>query len=1700
MSDYEDNISDIEEEEEELEEPEDEELEELEEPEDEELEEEEEPEEEEPKLDHDMEVISVSKNIDTAMFDCYGDGIFIPHKTLTGRRYRSYPDSEAALASANSTQSNEFLKEFVTLFKSKVISSVNQQIAISSIKITHPYIESGDSEVIPPSPTMKLSELEKYIWPGADLTKMGRDYAGVVWLDLVENSMAISNTKEGGFIVRKEIPLSIVKKHAIRSWPVMVGSNLCNMNIIRSYFGDTTKIKDPDTGLDTTLDKRAHYILDYFKCEPHLPDGYFMLNGDTKACHIWDKLQFNVIYSVESEPGSKSRPSGEKIPFTYGIITEMKSLGKILHNNQMFMSPTGIPRNKNPSYKEFLSIALLLIPKVTGKARVYTIEEKEEEEARPKRRKVREEYPERKPGHIIMGETLPINIFDLANIYLAQIDEKFEKDKGANILLNMIVEMGNRQTDIERVCRLTYGERKNIDRNTNMFDFIQPAVEFNPNEVELEQFTRYKLESLANIFPHCELPLYHKDNATLYDIYLRKMRVVTLMFLNLVLTTTGKIPLSDRKSFIYKRWATISMEMREYLRDAIEKAVLLDNSSKSLDELIAIMRNNRVPDTSSKKIRSRKDTATLGKEGLLESVTIHNLVTLIDAVTSVKVTVSKKAGTNTGLIRRIHPSQWGQQCPANTPENKNVGLHNAMAEACLITTDLRHADYDPIYDILNQYVGKYQGKQRYLLLYDQVPMGYVDPSAYTAFKQAKRSGKISQMISICQYRLYPEVLDMHVIQIRTSHSRAIFPALIIDGKYERIKEIIAVTQSKTYKRKSSGDRFRYLLNNGYIEYIDSAELVADVVVAPWMGSITEKNAYQYTHAMIKPGHIISKASNCISFMLHNPAARGTYAGNHIKQAISRPFKWNKYRYEHDRNELLKPEIPYVMTDTARRLGLDEYGFGANARICARPDYGNMDDGVHISESFAASGRLGGFNYAIFKYPKGISAATLRYNFIYNRESQNFEFPVTIPIGTSGEYVYTKMQIPDVNYVNGIITPYDEPYYFVADRIKKDGKTVYIDPVSKEILPTKQYRLSFLDKKNGAVMHYDWVCELQPGKFYRHFGTRIVREIVYMNTYTMTPDEPVIVEQNERPLNVPGKTIISQKVIRRITMFALVYFDKKYLSEYDTPHKSGKTLKLGIGNSVMQIYGPSLALMVKLVMNPSNNSYIWTDPTNSIAGVIRNRRVIKRGTAALKVIENVANVLHVKDETFEAAYGIVEGIYSENQVKIKTAMPIYPMPGNKYCFLYSQKGVCAKIISDRDMPIARWFNKITGKEEEMHFDVVFNPLSFPSRTTIGMMYEMIIAGTLDYLFHLPFNPTDNIQIPEEIEDEVALATTLYDIYSRDYEEYRLVFDQYMSSIYGVDDASNLVDYLSDTTFGIYDDQVKKQRCGDLRVKIGLPRDEKFDIYQQQDMRDEEGNIILSERVKMKNQIACGTVYYCALRHLVDNKRRASGYVSKKDPLTGQPVKGKSRDGGAKTGTMEVDGYAAHGAITMLSERLKYVSDQKLFWKCIFCSGLLSKKPNSNNFVCNDCKNDVSREDAVIHDSIMGWEILRAYARAAGLEFYEIFDLEYHKTIADELKARKIDHHIQNRCVLILDSKILICPNQRDELDSYQKQEHILAERQEMFQQGYKLICLGDSFMKLGDWRERLQTMLLKASRESIQISDDLLDTALSSLTK
>lgn len=224
----------------------------------------------------------------------------------------------------------------------------------------------------------------------------------------------------------------------------------------------------------------------------------------------------------------------------------------------------------------------------------------------------------------------------------------------------------------------------------------------------------------------------------------------------------------------------------------------------------------------------------------------------------------------------------------------------------------------------------------------------------------------------------------------------------------------------------------------------------------------------------------------------------------------------------------------------------------------------------------------------------------------------------------------------------------------------------------------------------------------------------------------------------------------------------------------------------------------------------------------------------------------------------------------------------PVVGDKFASRHGQKGVVGMFWPTEDMPFT---------ESGVVPDILFNPHGFPSRMTIGMLIESIAGKAAAY---------DGV--------EVGAAS---------FRKYRGLFGE---------QGNNEQDpYLLESTAG--SDVPAHEYFGHALEKHGFHKLGTERMYSG----------LTGEM--METHIFVGLIYYQRLRHMVKDKAqvRATGPI---DPITRQPVGGRSRHGGIRLGEMERDSLLAHGTAFLVRDRLLRCSDYYIDKVCRKCGWTIS----------------------------------------------------------------------------------------------------------------------------------------------------------------
>lgn len=239
------------------------------------------------------------------------------------------------------------------------------------------------------------------------------------------------------------------------------------------------------------------------------------------------------------------------------------------------------------------------------------------------------------------------------------------------------------------------------------------------------------------------------------------------------------------------------------------------------------------------------------------------------------------------------------------------------------------------------------------------------------------------------------------------------------------------------------------------------------------------------------------------------------------------------------------------------------------------------------------------------------------------------------------------------------------------------------------------------------------------------------------------------------------------------------------------------------------------------------------------------------------------------------------------IYVKLVQVRYQQPGDKMAARYSQKGtigdVINKMIDDGDVRLKIVDVKLmpyvaSGPNRGMRLEIIFNPASFPSRMTCGLLKEQVTAKAAVYI------------------QKKVNATNFH----------FLDMDYYTDSLY-----ENSM---------LYDEETGIQQH--------------LDANGNEFLCHSDGEIMMNPSTGKPFQCAVGIVAYQILKHQADDKKQVRSIGPVKQ-ITQQPVDGKKNKGGGRMGEMERDAVISSGAADLLFDRFMEASDGYLDVFCNYC---------------------------------------------------------------------------------------------------------------------------------------------------------------------
>ena len=555
--------------------------------------------------------------------------------------------------------------------------------------------------------------------------------------------------------------------------------------------------------------------------------------------------------------------------------------------------------------------------------------------------------------------------------------------------------------DAEEMCQIlkpSLEETSNIQTQPMALEYILKYINIIgfPQEMKLEH--SHKIAHVQKILQKEFLP-------HIGDNFQKKSYYIGHMIKKLLLTFMGRIDPDDRDSYKNKRVDTAGMLLSTLFRQHFTKLIkdmrniiikeINNGAWKASNNITDLINNTNIykimkGSTIETGLRYALATGNWGNKNVSGKVGIAQVLSRLSHNSSqshlrrVNAPVEK-----TGKLippRKLHATQWGYVCPAETPEGGSVGVVKNLAMLSYIThhnppepliSKLKETDMIPLEDFP---MGQMNKKTKVIVNGDWI--GVCDDllAMTNHLRGLRRRGLIDAYTSIT-----PSFYNRE-IHLLTESGRVIRPVYrVMDNQIMMTPNImkglqedkITWTQLITgyHQLPSDSDpnsleyKIAQDLSEGIIELLDPNETESCLIAESHQILIQSEDPLlrPYTHCEIDPACLLGVLASSIPYPDHNQSPRNTYQSAMGKQAMGIYTSNFRDRMDTMGHILSFPQRPLVSTRTAHYLDVNSMPSGINVIVAIGSHSGyNQEDSIIFNQSSIDRGLFRSTFYRMYR--------------------------------------------------------------------------------------------------------------------------------------------------------------------------------------------------------------------------------------------------------------------------------------------------------------------------------------------------------------------------------------------------------------------------------------------------------------------------------------------------------------------------------------------------------------------------------------------------------------------------------------------------------------------------------------------------------------------------------------------------------------
>jgi len=228
------------------------------------------------------------------------------------------------------------------------------------------------------------------------------------------------------------------------------------------------------------------------------------------------------------------------------------------------------------------------------------------------------------------------------------------------------------------------------------------------------------------------------------------------------------------------------------------------------------------------------------------------------------------------------------------------------------------------------------------------------------FKEKRRSGEVDNSYGI----YYNDVLD--TVFIDNTPGKVRRPLIVVDNGIPRLTDEVVA------KIRSGEWRFKDLLKNGIVEYVDAAEEENCLV------ALTEEDLTpEHTHLEISPLLMFGFIVGMIPYLEYDEGSRIMRGMKALRQGVGIYSKNYLNSFQTDRNVIVYVQKPIVKTFINDLFNYQDHSVGMNVVVAVMSFEGyNMEDGLIMNQSSVERGLFRTYYFKLYetfenKYPGGL---------------------------------------------------------------------------------------------------------------------------------------------------------------------------------------------------------------------------------------------------------------------------------------------------------------------------------------------------------------------------------------------------------------------------------------------------------------------------------------------------------------------------------------------------------------------------------------------------------------------------------------------------------------------------------------------------------------------------------------------------------